>query len=545
MDPLTAVSTRRTAQSEQADPRQKRNAAGGYAFKLADESLIHRFLVLGTTGGTYYTSERDLTKVNADVVLAAARDRGEWLAYEVGALSNSGRAPRQNPAIFALAAVAGLGSDTARKVALGMLPVVCRTGYHLFLFATYVEQFRGWGRGLRRAVGAWYTAKSDSDLAYQVLKYRQREGWTHRDLFRLAHPVFEGPVTRNIAKFVLGRDVDLDEMFRPPLVDAFRAAQDTTDVAEWVRLVSEYPLSWEMLPDAALKEPKVWKALVDRGMPITALMRQLPRLTNLGVLEGSTLGAVVERLQNPEILRKGRVHPVNILVAARTYASGRSVKGSSTWAPKRQVIDALDAAFYSAFQVVEPTGKRTLLALDVSGSMTQSASGLSVSCREASAALALVTMATEPDVTVVGFTAGVHARRARLNVGGLSRESYPISELPISPRQRLDDVVNAISGLPFGGTDCSLPMLWAKDKGLSFDTIVIYTDNETWAGYSHPHQALREYRNASGIDTRLVVVGMTANDVSIADPSDPGMLDVAGFDSAVPNLISDFSRRSI
>jgi hypothetical protein len=28
-------------------------------------------------------------------------------------------------------------------------------------------------------------------------------------------------------------------------------------------------------------------------------------------------------------------------------------------------------------------------------------------------------------------------------------------------------------------------------------------------------------------------------------PSDPGMLDVAGFDAAVPNLIADLSRRTI
>jgi 60 kDa SS-A/Ro ribonucleoprotein len=39
-----------------------------------------------------------------------------------------------------------------------------------------------------------------------------------------------------------------------------------------------------------------------------------------------------------------------------------------------------------------------------------------------------------------------------------------------------------------------------------------------------------------------VVVGMTATEFSIADPSDPGMLDVAGFDAAVPSLVSQFAR---
>ena len=59
---------------------------------------------------------------------------------------------------------------------------------HLFQFAAFVEGFRGWGRSLRRAIGGWYAAPSPESLAYQAVKYRQREGMTHRDLLRLAHP---------------------------------------------------------------------------------------------------------------------------------------------------------------------------------------------------------------------------------------------------------------------------------------------------------------------------------------------------------------------
>jgi 60 kDa SS-A/Ro ribonucleoprotein len=33
---------------------------------------------------------------------------------------------------------------------------------------------------------------------------------------------------------------------------------------------------------------------------------------------------------------------------------------------------------------------------------------------------------------------------------------------------------------------------------------------------------------------------MTANDVSIADPKDAGMMDFVGFDSAAPQIMSDF-----
>ena len=176
--------------------------------------------------------------------------------------------------------------------------------------------------------------------------------------------------------------------------------------------------------------------------------------------------------------------------------------------------------------------------MDVSGSMGASASGLPITCREASAALALVTMATEPDVDVVGFTAGAGSRVMRSRGTGLT-------ELSISPRQRLDDAIRAVSNLPFGSTDCALPMTWAEQNRREYDSILVYTDNETWAGLIHPHQVLVQYRERMGIDARLAVVGMTASDVSIADPADPGMLDVAGFDAAVPTLITDFSRRAL
>jgi len=105
--------------------------------------------------------------------------------------------------------------------------------------------------------------------------------------------------------------------------------------------------------------------------------------------------------------------------------------------------------------------------------------------------------------------------------------------------------VRAVTDLPFGGTDCALPMLYARAQEREVDVFAIYTDSETWAGDVHPAQALADYRRASGIDARLVVVGMVSNGFSIADPADRGMLDVVGFDTAMPQLISDFARGTL
>lgn len=532
-DILTSFGTRRTPQSRKADARQVANSAGGNVFQITDEQRVRRFLTLGSDGGTYYVGASDLTRDNAEAVVRMAESDHRTLVDTIVDVSARGGAPRQNPALFALAIAAATGGADERGYALSALPKVARTGTHLFLFAKYVEQFRGWGRSLRGSVADWYVTKDPGSLAYQAVKYRQREGWSHRDLLRLSHPVTADPETRAVFDWIVRGAVG-DRT--PALIGGFLAAQE--DGADVPALVREHGLSWEMLPDAALGERVTWDALLDTGIPQTALMRQLPRLTKLGMLtgRGSRVDEVAARLQDAERLRKARVHPVNVLVAQRTYASGQSARGESSWSPARKIVDALDAAFYNAFSAVRPAGKRTLLALDVSGSMGSPISNMPLSCREASAALALVTMATEPDCEVVGFTAAGGRRTMSW------RFEAEMQRLSISPRQRLDDAIRTISDLPFGGTDCALPMTWAAKQGEEFDSFVIFTDNETWAGDVHPHQAIRSYREKTGIPATVAVVGMTATDFSIADPTDPGMLDIAGFDSAVPNLLADFAR---
>ena len=62
------------------------------------------------------------------------------------------------------------------------------------------------------------------------------------------------------------------------------------------------------------------------------------------------------------------------------------------------------------------------------------------------------------------------------------------------------------------------------------------------AGGVHPFQALKDYRRHSGIDAKLVVIGMVSNGFTIANPNDPGMMDCVGFDTATPQIISEFAK---
>jgi 60 kDa SS-A/Ro ribonucleoprotein len=531
-------STKQTPQSEPIPgTAQVPNSAGGYTWQLDDWARLDRFLVLGSEGGTFYVGERTLTRDNAAVVARCLAADGIRTINRIVAISHSGRAPKNDPAIFSLAMAAKLGDEPTRHAAYSALPKVCRIGTHLMHFAEYAQGFGGWGRGMRRAIGAWFNDKPASELAFQLAKYQSRDGWSNRDLLRLAHPRAASPSHDRLFAWAVSGELPSGTNDDPALelIVAMNELRGLTDAASVAALVRDKKVPRECVPTEWLKSPEVWDALLP-AMPMTAMIRSLATMTRVGLVTQASLATntITAHLRDASRLKKARVHPLAVLAALVTYKSGRSVRGDSTWSPVAKIVDALDAAFYASFELVEPAGKRMLLALDVSGSMGGGCVGgiQGLTPRIASAAMSLVTAATEPAHTFVAFT----------SAGGGYGGDPGIQTLSISPRQRLDDVVRDVSALPMGGTDCALPMVWAQKHRVDVDTFVIYTDNETWAGPVHPAQALRSYREARGIPAKLVVVGMTSTGFSIADPNDAGMLDVVGFDTSTPPVIADFAR---
>lgn len=536
-------STQATPQSQPIPgTAQVPNSAGGYTWSVDDWVRLDRFLILGSEGGTYYISERELSLDNAEALVRCLAADGPRVVARIAEISDAGRAPKNDPAIFALALAAKLGDEATRKAAYAALPRVCRIGTHLMHFAEYAQAFGGWGRGMRKAVASWFNARPANELALQLVKYQARDGWSTRDLLRLAHPRAASPSHDRLFAWVTKGTLPEGVATDPAL--ALLVAKDALARVDSARaaanVIRTHRVPREAVPTEWLTHAEVWDALL-ADMPIGALIRNLATMTRVGLLTpgANATRTVVARLGDNARLARARIHPVAVLAALLTYKSGRGARGSGAWTPVGPIVDALDGAFYATFPSVEPAGKRMLLALDVSGSMScGTIAGVpGLTPRVGSAAMALVTAATERDHTLVGFSA------AKGGYGGQWGGGEPgLTPLAISPRQRLDDAVRAIERVPMGGTDCALPMLWATRTKLDVDTFVVYTDNETWAGSVHPAQALRAYRQARGIPAKLVVVGMTSNGFTIADPDDAGMLDVVGFDTATPPVISDFAR---
>ncbi len=527
------VSRKSTPQSQPVPGKpQVKNQAGGYTFEVDCWTRLERFLILGNEGGSYYANQPQMTRKNAGAVLQCAAADATRTIDTIVEISRSGRAPKNDPAVFALALLAG-EKQSYSVAALQAMPAVCRTSTHLFQFVAALKELRGWGRSVRSALAAWYTSRSPRDVAYQLTKYKQREGWSHRDVLRIAHPRAEGELNRVFqyatqpAAFATETAAERSGSDALQLLEAVEKAKAATQPAQIVRLIHDHGLVRECIPSEMLNSRDVWNALLQK-MPMTAMLRNLGKMTNVGLLKPLSKASrlVCERLNDAELLAKSRLHPLSILVAAATYGQGRGMRGSLTWDVNQSVTAALDDAFYLAFKNIEPSGKRHLLALDVSGSMSWGQlAGSPLTPRVASVAMAMATMRSETQTHLTAF----------------SHQLEPVTK--VNARTTLKQAMQITDRIIMGGTDCALPMLYAMQNRLQVDTFVVYTDNETWFGKVHPFQALQQYRQKMGIAAKLIVVGMVANKFSIADPTDAGMLDIVGFDTAAPAVMADFARQ--
>lgn len=504
---------------------QSRNNASGFSWKIDGWELLDRFLILGTEGGTYYVSEQKLTVQNTGNVLDRINENGIRVVNRICEISEQGLAPKNDAAIFALAMAASFGNEETKRLALASINRVCRTGTHLFGFVEACELFRGWGRGLRRAIGNWYNHQDASKLEYGLVKYQSRNRWSHRDVLRLAHPKAIAEQHNVLFKWV----VDGELIGEAKLIQAMNEVRETKNLERACELIREFRIPRECLLTEMLNESKIWEALLE-SMPIMAMIRNLGAMSRTGLFrsgffegKNNSLQKVVETLKDENIILRSRIHPLQILAALNTYQSGSGFKGKAAgWQPHPLIVEALEEAFYASFKNAEPTGKRLVLGLDVSGSMAGTmVNGLTgLDCRGATAALALIALANESNVSTLAFDTKVYELDLR--------------------KKSMKEAVQTLQRTGGGGTDCAAVIQHAIKHRIKADAFILYTDSETWYGNQHPAQAMEEYRKKMKIEAKLVVVAMAANQFSIARPEDKLCLNVVGLDASVPQVINYF-----
>lgn len=524
------VSAKQTPQTQVIPGREAemaRNNQGGFTFTLSSFDHLQRFLILGTEGGTYYSSEQKHTMQAFAALRQCIKENARQTVDMAVNVSIQGRAAKNDAALFTIACVMAFAETAEDKFyARSQLDKVARIGTHILHFAEFINQLKGWGTGTRKAFKTWFTDKTPDEIAFQYVKYGQRDGWSMRDILRKAHPT--GTIAQNNVFHYIARQGQCEAPQDLPAILWAAEKAKHCSTKEVLELIKNYNLPREAIGTEHLNDIKVWEALLPK-MGLTAIIRNLGKMTSIGLLKplSSEAKFIANKLTNVDELRKARIHPVAALNAYKIYRMGRGLKGSLAWIPVGTISDALEDAFTKSFTTIEPSGQNLMLALDVSASMTWESSriaGTALYAREASACMALVTAKTEQNYMITAF-------------------SNDITPVDITSKDSYETVISKISRLPACSTNCAAPMEYALRKSLDVDQFQVYTDNETAYGRIHPSQALAEYRKKMNKPrAKLAVVGMVATPFTIADPKDPFMMDFVGFDTNAPAAMAEFAK---
>lgn len=499
-----------------------KNNAGGYVFQITPQERLERFLLIGSEDGTYYVDEQKLTKENATSIISLIKSDGLDVVATVTDFAVNNRAPKADAGLFVLALCAAYGDQDTKTASYAAITKVCRTSTHLFTFLANIQDLRGWSRGLRKGVAAFYTSKDPSQVAYQLVKYRNRAGFTHKDVLKLSHARPTCPEMQDLFAYVTAKDLaEFDLEKGNPLINAFEEAQkDNVKEKKLITLIKEYRLTWEMIPNTQLNKPEVLKALLE-NMPLTALLRNLNRFSYNGLTDGNTdtVRAITKKLKDEEFVTKSGIHPLNVINSMFTYSSGRGTKGDKTWTVNQKIVDALNDTYELSLKALPSTGKNILVGVDVSGSMRSPVGGMQMSAVQVGNVLGTTILKAEDEAELIWFDTSVHLPK-------------------IGRTSSLKEVLNLYT--PGGGTDCALVFAHALRTKIKYDAIIILTDSETWAGRGHGAELLEQYRRTVNKDVKVIEVAMVSNPYSTLPADDKNLLRVVGFDASVVDVIQSY-----
>lgn len=534
-----ATATVATPQSQPIpgrEPEMIANNAGGFGFVLDDWERLMRFLVIGSENGTYYVGEQKLTAENAAVVIRCLKQDGVRVVTMAHDVNVNNRAPKVDQQLFTLALAMKHGDQVTKDAVRHFAPAMLRTGTHLLHFVAMLDSLGGWNRSKRRLISEWFTEHDADWVAFQALKYQNRDSWQQRDVLRVVHPRAPTPTHSAVFAWITRKNHE-------GAVDVFHALPKILQAHTTMLMPPSGPVEmalWgigaglprEALPTEALSDPLVQAAMLP-SMPIHALIRNLGNLTSSGLLAHSAHAVMAaNKITNKETLARARVHPFAILLATLVYKSGAGFRGSKTWVPVPAILSALEDAYDLAFENVAPTGKRILIGIDTSGSMHMPCVGAPIAASTAAAAMAITLARMEPHATVVQFDTEVR------------------KIVPITKRTGIASLEEH-SG---GGTDLSAPLRWSMGEESSvrrvlagkkseYDAVVLLSDSESWHGRAHTSQVLEAYRKSVNRGTKLIVCAMAANHASVVDPQDALSFGACGLDASLPSLVADFIGR--
>jgi 60 kDa SS-A/Ro ribonucleoprotein len=492
-------------------PADAVNEAGGRAYRLSPEAALATYAVTGCLHGTFYAS----AQAQLDQVLRLAQRVEPAFVARTAVHARTQSHMKDLPAL--LTAVLSVRSPEL----LG--PVFERVIDSPRMLRTFVQIMRSGVVG-RKSLGSLpkrlVRQKLEAMSDEQLFRASVGNDPSIADLIRMVRPKPATPRREALMGYLIGQD-DVDRDRLPELVKQFEAYKAAADRSKLE--VPDVPL--QMLTALGLHR-RQWSQIARQAswqqtrMNLNAFLRH-------GVLQDDKMVRLLtRRLRKPELIRRSRVLPYQLLVAYRHAAEAMP-------GPIRSALqDALDVSL----QNVPAITGQVYVCVDISGSMHSPVTGYrrgattAVRCIDVAALVAAALLRTNPQTVVVPFE---------------SKAIAPES-VGLNPRDSVMTNADKLARLPCGGTNCSAALQLLNQRRATGDLVVYVSDNESWVDspiHGHwgggPTQTLAQWAAFKQRSPRAKMICIDVQPYATTQAKErDDVINVAGFSDAVFGLIA-------
>jgi len=480
------------------------NRAGGKAHAFTPKHALAQYAATGCLNATFYASaEEDLEKVLA----LASQVEPEFLAKTAVYARQKGNM-KDMPALLC-ATLSVLDAELCGRV----FTRVIDDGKMLKSFVQIVRSGavgrKSLGSMPKRLVKSWLDAKDDA----AVFKASVGQSPSLADVIKMAHPKPASKSREALYGYLLGKKHDASQL--PAVVQHFedykaKARADVPDVP------------FQMLTSLDLGKKEGTAIAKNASWQMTRM--NLSTFARHGVFEDDGMVRMVaDRLRDPELIRRARAFPYQLMMAYR--AAGEGV-------PSR-IANALQDAMELAIKNVPELDGAVFVLPDVSGSMQSPATGYragsssAVRCIDVAALVAAAVLRKNPYGEVMPF-------------------EQSVVKVQLNPRDAVMTNASKLSSIGGGGTNCSAPLAELNRRQVRGDLVIYVSDNESWIdgrGVGRGTATMAEWTafKVRNPHAKLVCIDIQPNAHTQA-PDREDILNVGGFSDAVFDVIAAFAK---
>ena len=480
------------------------NEAGGPAFAVTPKQALAQYAATGCLNRTFYAD----AETQLDRVLELVSAAGPEFTAKVAVYSREQGHMKDLPALLC-ATLSVLDAESLKSV----FPRVCDDAKMVRNFVQILRSGavgrKSLGTVPKRLVLRWLESRTEE----QLLRASVGQNPSLADLVKMVHPRPTSPQRAAFYGWLLGRPYD--EKALPDCVTQYEAFKKGRS--------SEIPdVPFQMLTALPIG-PQGWSAIARRASWQMTRMNLNTFARHEVFSDPAVTHQVVQRLRDPDTVRKARVFPYQLLVA----------HAQADAAVPAEVREALQDAMDIALENVPFLPGRVVVCPDVSGSMQTPVTGhrkgstTVVSCRDVAALITAALLRKNHRTEVIPFSDDV----VRIN---------------LNPRDSVMTNAHKLASLPSGGTNCSAPLRWLNREKSRADLVILVSDNQSWVdgqggGRSTATMLEWETLRRRNSDARLVCVDLQPSGTTQARERED-ILNIGGFSDSVFVLLAQFAK---